>query len=367
MEYIKAPYRVATSSGAQKAYIRTVLLVLGSLVLLGVAALVYPVFYYTYVPKKLISVPVHLQYNAGQNPYGIISLSPDLKLDQAYDVSVDLTLPRSQANMGRGNFMVALYALKSAPTNPASLAFSSSWDPYAQVTEDNVVFSSRRPALIPYEDPLVSSVSRIVFLLYHMVFARASSTLTLSVPMGERVSFLNAAARPRSLLVDVQAGQTLQVAASRVTLVARLTGARWLMYNHRILAFAGFTTLFWLAELVTVAFVWVVLGWVFSRRGHARTLMKRGVDERGGAIVADTTEYEDRPAWKDEGEDDDEVKVKYEEDSEPEKEKLPAMLRHMGDADDERDSDDGRKGAGTSFDQGMGGKVRRRVSRGGSS
>lgn len=30
--------------------------------LLGIASLAYPVFYYNYVPKKLITVPIHLQY-----------------------------------------------------------------------------------------------------------------------------------------------------------------------------------------------------------------------------------------------------------------------------------------------------------------
>lgn len=51
-----------TSSRAKKAYIRTVLLVSASLVLLIIAALAYPVFYYTYVPKKLVTTPIYLQY-----------------------------------------------------------------------------------------------------------------------------------------------------------------------------------------------------------------------------------------------------------------------------------------------------------------
>ncbi len=38
------------------------LFVSASAVLLAIAALAYPVFYYNYVPKKLITVPMHLQY-----------------------------------------------------------------------------------------------------------------------------------------------------------------------------------------------------------------------------------------------------------------------------------------------------------------
>ncbi|KAI0096372.1 putative adipose-regulatory protein-domain-containing protein [Nemania sp. FL0031] len=371
MEYVKAPYRVATSSKAKKAYIGTVLLVATALVLLGIAALAYPVFYYNYVPKKLISVPMHLQYNSASNPYGIISLSPDLMLEQAYDVSVDLTLPRSSANLGRGNFMVALYALKSAATNPA-LAFSpSTADPYLQVTEDNVVFSSRRPVLIPYEDPVVSAASRGLFLLWHMVFARAASTLTLSIPMGELVSFANGV-RPLSVLVDVQAGQTLQVYASRVTLVARLTGARWFMYNHRILAFVVFTGAFWLAEMVAMAVAWLILGWLFSRQQdiEAGAVVKRenrtAVHAGEGTKPGDTTEG---PTVKQEYDDDSDVKTRIKEetpDPDSDVETLALSPRHIGDADDEQDSDDGRVGTGTSFEQGRGGQVRRRVSRGGS-
>jgi seipin len=62
MEYVKEPFRIATSPKAKKTYLGTILFVIVSLALLGIAALAYPVFYYNYVPKKLVSVPIHLQY-----------------------------------------------------------------------------------------------------------------------------------------------------------------------------------------------------------------------------------------------------------------------------------------------------------------
>ncbi|KAI0407314.1 putative adipose-regulatory protein-domain-containing protein [Xylaria palmicola] len=364
MEYAKAPYRVATSSAAKRTYIGTVLFVSASLVLLGIAALAYPVFYYNYVPKKLITLPIHLQYNAGPNPYGIVSLSPDLILEQAYDISIDLTLPRSPANLDRGNFMVALYALKSVPANPA-LAFAGSGSPYEHMTPGDVVFASRRPALLPYADPLVARASRVLFLLYHVLWPRASETVTLSVPMGELVEFRGLL--PLSVLVDVQAGQMLQVYASSVTLVARLAGMRWFMYNHPILSFAVCTGTFWAAELLAMGLAWVVLGWGLLSRGA-----KTGPTIPEDAAVSGMYEKMRRGGA---GRSVQDPEVKAEEDVEiknesPEPGSEPELLstyRHGGDADDEAGSDDelADTGFGTSFHDGTeGGRVRRRASRG---
>ncbi|KAI1734067.1 putative adipose-regulatory protein-domain-containing protein [Xylaria scruposa] len=375
MDYVKAPYRVATSSTAKRTYIRTVLFVSASVVLLGIAALAYPVFYYNYVPKKLITVPIHLQYNAGLNPYGILTLSPDLMQEQAYDVTVDLTLPRSPTNLERGNFMVALYALKSAPINPALLSISNPGpgDPYQHVTADNVVFASRRPVLVPYADPLVTTASRVLFLLYYLAWPHAAETVTLNVPMGELVEFQRGAL-PLSVLVDIQAGQALQVYSSQVTLVARLSGMRWFMYNHRILAFAVCTTTFWIAEMVAMGFAWVMSRWWYS--GQEKEVKTEEIGPRGGGMYermrrgntdGDDDDDDDSLKLKAEDNDDDDVKIK---DESPEPESEPEMVsrrhRHAGDADDEGGSEEDA-GVGTSFHDGTeGGQMRRRMSRGGS-
>ncbi|GAP88278.1 putative tubulin-tyrosine ligase protein [Rosellinia necatrix] len=360
MQYIQAPYRAATSSTAKRTYISTALFVSAASLLLGIAVFAYPVFYYNYVPKKLITLPVHLQYNAGPNPHGIVYLPPDLMLEQEYDVSIDLTLPRSPANIDRGNFMVALYAMKSVVTNP-SLSFATYTNPYQYVTPSNVLFSSRRPVLIPYEDPLVTTASRILFLLYHILFTHSSETVKLSIPMGELVEFRGVA--PLSLLVDVQAGQTLQVYSSTVTLVARLSGVRWFMYNHRILSFLVCTAVFWLAEMVSMGLAWYVLRQLFQDQGgRASAVWRKDDPER--MKPGDATDHERDLALKTE----DDVMIKKEAsdfDSEPDT--PDTGPQHAGDADDEGDSDDGRGefGAGTSFHDGRaGGQVRRRVSRG---
>ncbi|KAI1290471.1 putative adipose-regulatory protein-domain-containing protein [Xylaria venustula] len=390
MQYIKAPYHAATSSTAKKTYLGTALFVSASFVLLGIAALIYPLFYYSYVPKKLVTVPVHLQYDAGANPYGIVSLSSDLMSEQTYDVSIDLVLPRSPANLDRGNFMVALYATKSAPTkppiNPALLTFAASSplglsssamskDPYDYVSRDNVVFASRRPALIPYEDPLVSTASRVLFLLYHIVFSRAAETVALSIPMGELVVPARSGTLPLSVLVDVQAGPDLQVYSSSMTLVARLTGMRWFMYNHRVFAFAAFVTVFWVAEVVSMGFAWGVLRWALSS-GQNTTTALSGSGFRSGSEGWRTPQQK----YKDE-EDDDDITVKTEDDDveikreTPESETMSGLAVGLGldrpaaDADDEGGSEDGWEvsGTGSGFHDGRSSaqtQVRRRSSRG---
>ncbi|KAI0129473.1 putative adipose-regulatory protein-domain-containing protein [Xylariales sp. AK1849] len=369
MEYVKRPIRAATAPAAQRVYLTTFLLATTSLTLLFIAALVYPIFYYTYVPKKVVSVPIHLQYNAGLNPFGVTSITDELMLETAYDVSVELTLPRSPPNLDRGNFMVALFATKSSIENPAQ-SWTLPSDPYLHVNPSNVVFSSRRPILLPYKDPLVSQASRVLFLLWHMLHPTAEA-VTLEIPMGELVEFRNQL--PLSLLLDVQAGQTLQVYEARIELVARLTGVRWAMYNHRILSFVVCTTAFWLAEMGSMGVAWAVLAYCIKARhkkqdhavirknleadgdgGDSRAVVKRESEGKGsetednesaapesyngeGRAVKD--EYEDERAIKEESQDRD-----------------ASRLMEYGDEDG-----DGGEGTGSSYGKGKG-IVRRRSS-----
>ncbi|KAI1881079.1 hypothetical protein JX265_001319 [Neoarthrinium moseri] len=377
MEYVKRPIRAATAPAAQRIYLNTFLFVTTSLVLLGIAAVVYPVFYYAYVPKKLVSVPVHLQYNAGLNPFGVTSLSKSLMLETAYDVTVELTLPRSPPNVDRGNFMIALFATKSELENPAQ-SWTIPSDPYAHVQPDNVVFSSRRPALVPYRDPLLSTAGRLLFLLWHLVVSPAAAELeTLTVPMGELVEFRHQL--PLSLLLDVQAGQTLQVYAARIELVARLTGLRWLMYNHRILSFVAFTALFWLAEMLSMGVGWLVLAYVLrgkqdgeggaavvardtdlddsAWKSDRSAVLKRGSADRGSETTSgpsSSTYYDKSRSVKHEDDDDDDDEKKYIKEESVERD-LPARRIGYGE-------DDGAEGTGSSYGKGKS-AVRKRSSR----
>ncbi|RYP54691.1 hypothetical protein DL769_010312 [Monosporascus sp. CRB-8-3] len=365
MDFVRDSVQNVTSPAAKRKYLGTVLLFAASFALLCIAALAYPIFYYGYVPKKVVSIPVHLQYNAGLNPYGVTHLSSELMLEQAYDVSVELILPRSPPNVERGNFMVAMFAMKSRPENPA-LAFTVPSDPYAHVTPDNVVFSSRRPAILPYQDPAVAKTSRFLFLPYH-IFSPAAETSRLVVPMGELVEFKQAL--PLSILLDVQAGQTLQVYSASITLVARLSGVRWAMYNHRILSFVVCTTAFWLAEMLSMGAAWLLVAYCVSGRqnGNAANRQRLAGKARAGLSGMSREGVADKPSYEVKQGDDDDVKIKEES---TEQETLVDQPQHGGDADDEEDGDEiwkqSRSGASGFYD-GKGASLRRRASRGGQS
>lgn len=366
MEYVKRPIRAVTAPAAQRAYLSTFLFLAASAVLLLVAALAYPVFYYSYVPKKLVSLPVHLQYNAGLNPYGLASVSKGLMLETAYDVSVELTLPRSPPNTERGNFMVALFATKSEIENPAQ-SWTVPQDPYDHIRADNVIFSSRRPALVPYEDPLVSYAGRLLFLLYHIAVAE-SERVQLSIPMGELVEFRDRL--PLSLMLDVQGGQTLQVYSAKILLIARLTGVRWFMYNHRLLSFLVCTTLFWMAEMLSMAVAWLCLSFCFGRtqvpRDDAAVVYKQPLEgdreATAGSLPATKQDegkggrqfpIDSAPRIKREDTDDSADRKIKEESVERRSFDLP---RRAGYADDEED------GEGTATSYGSGKGLRRRSS-----
>lgn len=291
-------------------------------------------------------------------------------LEQAYDVTVELEVPRSPANLGRGNFMVSLFAIRSMPENPAfSFSFSGmAHDPYAHVREDSVVFMSRRPTLIPYEDPLVSTTSRVLFMFYHIFHPGASEKTTLTIPMGELVEFKDVL--PLSILVDVEAGQNLQVYSATVTLVARLTGMRWAMYNHRIISFVVCTTAFWIAEMLSMGFAWLVLGNLISGRNPDGAEVAKWEDAEdnprlgpagpmASSFFGGVSEGDRGVKHEEEDEEDDDVKVK---DESLERETLVDLP-----ADDEEDGEDvwRETGAGTSFGHEKGGSLRRRPSRGG--
>jgi hypothetical protein len=106
-----------------------------------------------------------------------------------------------------------------------------------------------------------------------MLFPRraAATTLRLSVPMAEAVAFRFSSSQsggggqqqqPERVLLEVQAGQDLQVYEARVTLVARLRGLRGVMYRWRVAAFVVATVGFWVGEMVVLgAAVVLVLGW----------------------------------------------------------------------------------------------------------
>lgn len=126
-------------------------------------------------------------------------------------------------------------------------------------TDSYVLYKTRRPALVPYSDPLVSLASRVLWLGYYLLFPKAQA-LHMTVQLAERVSFPKDALIPASAYVEIEGGQNIQVYDAQVTLTAQLRGLRYIMHHYRILSFTTFTVLFWLFEVLFMSAAWAV--WV---------------------------------------------------------------------------------------------------------
>ena len=190
------------------------------------------------------------------NPYGITSLmNSPIKANQAYDFSVKLSLPRSPVNVDRGNFMISLFLLDKSVVGGLAkdaLEFASKHTNFGTYT---IMFTSRRSVLVPYMDPIVSLASRVFFLFYHML-VHSSQTITLTVPLAERVVFSKALGVPVSAYVEVEAGQSIQIYDAELIVTAQLRGLRWLMFHYRLLTYLAFTFLFWICELIFMGVAW---------------------------------------------------------------------------------------------------------------
>ncbi|KAJ9151249.1 Seipin [Pleurostoma richardsiae] len=389
MDYVRATYNAATSKTAQRTLLNTILAAAASSVLFGLAAIAYLLFYHNYLPDQITTIPIHLQYGYEVNPYGIASLADkNFKDLQDYDITVTLKLPRSPPNLDRGNFMLALHLLDDAsnklvtpPTAAAAAAQSTAPPimPTSALQGKTILHSSARPAIVPYTDPLVSLASRLLFLAYHIFFP-ASETATLRVPMAERLQFRRGTLMPTSLLLDVQAGQALQVYSAAVTVTAQLRGLRWLMYTWRITSFLVFTTGFWLFEVVFMGLAWVVLSVVFggdSAPGQTDVVKtEQGQTGSTGVVKKEAGIEEDVPMTFPTSSR--QPPLRYEPSTEAVKDEagetspLAEIPPLGGEADDEdeeeEDEEDGRfrgdSGIGTSYSDRDGGSVRRRASRG---
>lgn len=298
-----AVYGAVTSKTAQRTLLKTVLFGILSAGLFGLACVAYLAFYHEYLPDQVFTVPVHLQYGYELNPYGVSSLKDaNLKDYQAYDISVILNLPNSPVNIGRGNFMLALHLLDdNAPSTAgkiksaigAQTTLNSVPAPRSVLDGRNILYTSTRPAILPYTDPLVSLAKRILLLGYH-IFVPASETTKLKVPMVERLELYKgspAGMMPTSLVLDVQAGQALQVYSVFVTVTARLSGLRWFMHTWWFTSFLLGTSFFWLVEVISLLITALAAKLVF------------GVILGGGeALPAVKKEHEQHPRIKREGE-----------------------------------------------------------------
>lgn len=144
--------------------------------------------------------------------------------------------------------MLALHLLDDAPAATSTATDAVMPAPTHVLQGHNILHTSTRPAIVPYTDPLVSLASRLLFLAYH-IFVPTSETVTLTIPLIEKLEFRPMGMQPTWMVVDVQAGQTLQVYSATVTITAQLSGLRWFMHTWWMTSFILFTVSFYLCEV----------------------------------------------------------------------------------------------------------------------
>lgn len=251
MELMLRPVRLASSKPAQKAYLTTALLTATAGVLLGLASTAYLLFYWNFIPDIGVEKIVYLQYGHGSNPYAVVDLGQSIIPQQAYDISVVIDLPRSPPNLEMGNFMVDLVLLSPAYNAVRRALPPESFDTRSGIPTETIIYSSRRPAILTYQ-PEVITLGKQLAALPSYILGWHKAEEKLDIPMAEGVVFEKGANNlPRKVYIDLQSkGQDVQVYNLRLVLRARLSGMRWMMYNHRIASFIIGTSAFWAAELI---------------------------------------------------------------------------------------------------------------------
>ena len=310
-DLILKPVRVATSKPARQTYLNTLLFMITSAILLGLAVTAYILFYINYVPQIGIERIIHLQYgyrslsltcnsnpdfiicSDGPHPYGIASLDSALVGDQAYDIALSLHVPRSPPNLATGNFMLSLSLLSPSYTPPVRsiipptiLQESHS----STITLSHVLLVSRRPAILTYTSRLVSLSSRLFSLPLYILGLKHESEV-LNMPMAESAVFKKGRTNvPAHVLLELQTGQEVQVYDVRIQFKARFSGLRWLMYNHRIMSFFTFTTAFWFAEILFAGLGWMTLRYTFASSPKTKTGGSSKDEVTDGAVKGEIKE-----------------------------------------------------------------------------
>jgi hypothetical protein len=297
---------VLTSRTAVKAYLSTLLFLTTSTILLTISSTAYGFFYYNYIPQINLERVLYLQYGGhGLYPHATTELDTSALISQQpYDVELILDMPRTPTNLDAGNFMLDLSLLGTginARNVPDPLA---SW--LANITVDNVLHHSRRPAILPYASPIVSLSHTFLHLPWHLLNFRDLDSSHLVVPMFELLSFPRGARNiPSHARLELQSTSLLQVYNAKLVFRAKFHGMRYLIYNYRITAFVLFTTLFYSVSITSMALAWAlissVLGASKEDEWRSKQIKQEGEDKQA------KTEEESGTG----------IKIKSEDDTEP--------------------------------------------------
>jgi seipin len=293
--------RIATSPVLLRTYLRTILLIIASTILFGLAAVAYTSFYYAYIPIRGIRVPVYLQYHhngptsytvlqpldieAKNWPFGIADI-PGLVSRQKYDVVVEMTVPRSTTNLNAGNWMVGL-EMRGPSAAGGGIKGLLGWDEEWNVEEHSqggvpgattqqvgadslastptVLARSRRPAILTYRSYVIEHVHRLLRLPLYLIGWHTESE-HIEISMMESVEFHKGSQNvPSSVKIEVRSRQPLEVYTVSVRFSAKMEGLRWLMYRYWLSSAVAGTCLFWSVEMGVLLFTWAIFTLLFGK------------------------------------------------------------------------------------------------------
>jgi seipin len=189
-------------------------------------------------------------------PHGTVSLEGEIASAQAYDVKLEIELPRTRKNREAGNFMLDVSLLGSTgilDTLKDGIMTTSTSE------SAPVLARSRRPAILQYRSLPVEIVHRAMQLPWYLIGVRDERE-TLTIDVFEKTSFARGInSVPTALKLEVQSAKRMQIYSAKAHFHARFRGLRWLMYNHRMISAVVFVGVFWGVEMIFAGIAWAVL------------------------------------------------------------------------------------------------------------
>jgi len=172
--------------------------------------------------------------------------------------------------------MVSVNLLRSSYTPPAlpaqqrsapllSALTGTEGDAITNIKKEDLITTLRRTTLLTYTSRLVSLSSRILTLPLYILSLRSESE-TLVIPLADLLLFEGRTRSnvPSYALVEIEAGQQLQIYSATLSFIARFGGLRWWMYNHRIISATLGISTFWTAEIIFTLLSWLLIKSIFK-------------------------------------------------------------------------------------------------------
>ena len=151
-----------------------------------------------------------------------------------------------------------MLALSMLPSSSSSIVSQALLPPSFQ-SDNSTIAYSRRPTILTYTSPITTTAYTLTNLPLY-VFGIRQESESIEVPMFAGVEFSKGASNiPQSARIDVEADEKMQFYSVSVRIIAKLSGLRWVLYNHRILSFLVFTSVFWSSSMLSMAIVWFTL------------------------------------------------------------------------------------------------------------